>query len=108
MMSLSSPRPLQITLNAFTSKAGAAFNTQSDGSARVSSQRCAFLMTCAIYHRLHEVWIALQPILVFTYLAQYAPSLFSHLSVRMGPARVKAYRDGVIGHKYSLFGKKEQ
>ncbi len=40
---------------------------------RVTSERCAYLMTVAMANGLTEIWIALQPILLFTYISQYLP-----------------------------------
>jgi hypothetical protein len=86
---------VQITEHAFTSTAGAEVGRSvADTTSRVSGQRCAFLMACAMYHRLDEVWISLHPILLFTYVAQYCPALFSALSKRFGPKRVASFRAG--------------
>ena len=43
---------------------------------RMSTVRCAELMAVAMANKRDEVWITLQPILLFTYLAQYAPDIF--------------------------------
>jgi hypothetical protein len=49
----------QITMHAFTAD-GTKLGQPKDGSPRVTSQRCGFLMACALYHKLDEVWISLQ------------------------------------------------
>ena len=43
------------------------------GDNRVTPERCAKLMTVAMANDLKEIWIALQPILLFTYASQYLP-----------------------------------
>ena len=42
---------------------------------RMTGQRCAHLMVTAIANRLEEVWISKHPILFFTYMAQYCPTV---------------------------------
>ena len=99
---LVAPLTLQITLHSFTGTSGVALGKQTDGSARVPGERCAHLMACAIYYRLSEVWISLQPILLFTYLAQYTPATFYALGKRLGPKRVADFRKGT--KLFQLFG----
>ena len=41
--------------------------------ARVTAERCAELITVAMANSLKEVWISLQPILLFVYISQYFP-----------------------------------
>lgn len=43
---------------------------------RMKTDRCAHLCAVAIANELDEVWIAQNPVLLFLYFAQYAPSLF--------------------------------
>jgi hypothetical protein len=85
----------------FTPVAGKSSGPTVDPMRRVSGERCAFLMACAMHHRLHEVWISLQPILLFTYLAQYMPAFASRLGNVFGPRRVAAFRAGVVGYSFS-------
>jgi dehydrogenase/reductase SDR family protein 7 len=42
---------------------------------RMSTPRCAELCALAIANRLDEAWIALNPVLLFTYAYQYLPNL---------------------------------
>lgn len=42
---------------------------------RMLTERCAQLCSVAIVNRLDEAWIALNPVLLFLYFSQYAPSL---------------------------------
>ena len=55
-------------------------------------------MCAALHAKLPEVWIAPQPILLYMYLAQYAPSLFTSLSVKAGQKRVEAFAQGKTGY----------
>jgi hypothetical protein len=48
-----------------------------------------------MYYRLMEVWISQQPLLLVTYIAQYAPTLSNFVfSKIVGPARVKVLHSG--------------
>lgn len=44
-------------------------------SNRMQTERCAQLCAVAIVNKLDEVWISRNPVLIFLYLSQYAPSL---------------------------------
>ena len=44
-----------------------------DESNRITGSRCAFLIAVTMANQLEEVWIAKHPILLFTYISQYAP-----------------------------------
>lgn len=41
----------------------------------IDVHRCAHLIAVAMANKLEEVWISLNPVLFFTYAAQYAPSM---------------------------------
>lgn len=41
----------------------------------INVQRCAELIAVAMANKLDEVWIALNPVLFFTYVVQYAPDI---------------------------------
>lgn len=43
---------------------------------RLNGNRCAQLIAVAMANNLEEVWISKQPILLFTYLSQYFPTVF--------------------------------
>jgi len=43
------------------------------GDHRVTAERCAQLMTIGMANGLNEIWISLQPILLFVYISQYFP-----------------------------------
>ena len=42
---------------------------------RLMTERCSELMLAAIVNRCAEVWISTQPLLLMTYLGQYAPGI---------------------------------
>ena len=42
---------------------------------RISSSRCAHLIAVAMANKLEEVWISKNPVLFFTYMNQYAPTI---------------------------------
>lgn len=54
--------------------------------------RAVDLVMAAIWHRLDEVWISRQPVLLATYLSQYAPTLARRVMV-------KATRDLIAEHR---------
>lgn len=56
-------------------------------------------MAVQLHHGVYEAWMAPQPILLFTALGQYMPTLFTSLqTLWYGPARVKAFRSGDMGY----------
>lgn len=63
-------------------------------SNRLDGKRCADLIAVAMANRLEEVWISKQPILLFTYISQYFPTLFRWLGKREGNKRLKAIKSG--------------
>jgi len=68
---------------------------------KMPTSRCTHLMAKAMYHRLMEVWIADQPLLFMTYIAQYLPTPSNLLFAKvLGPARVRALQSG--GNVYDI------
>lgn len=45
------------------------------GGDRISSERCAALIAVTMASKLEEVWISKHPVLLFTYIVQYFPTL---------------------------------
>lgn len=88
----------EITLHAFVDKPGAKLGVDEDNSTRMTAERCAHLMAAGMWARLPEVWLSPQPVLLFTYLGQYAPSLAAFLAPIVGAARVAAFRKGSTGY----------
>ena len=63
-------------------------------ASRVSLKEAAELIARAAYHKVDECWIARHPVLLMGYLAQYVPRLSAAILKRIGPARVRQFRDG--------------
>lgn len=93
------PVESEITLHAFVEKAGAKLNTAKDNTQRMSTDRCASYMAAAMYAELPEAWMAPQPILFFTYVAQYWKWLYFKMGPSAGEKRVKAFLTGETGYK---------
>ncbi|XP_062599259.1 dehydrogenase/reductase SDR family member 7-like [Saccostrea cucullata] len=80
---------------AFTGKPGEELKEKmSSSDKRMSTARCAELCSIAIANRLSEAWIALNPVLLFTYGFQYFPNLSSVIAKRMGLKMLKNIREG--------------
>ena len=92
------PGPVSTPIEAesFVSQAGQRKGTeQEDRSKKMSAARCAQLMATALSRGIDETWISRNPVLCFTYLAVYAPTLWKFLGKRwLGPMRTKAFREG--------------
>ena len=92
------PGPVSTPIEAesFVSQAGQRKGTeQEDRSKKMSAARCAQLMATAMSRDIDETWISRNPVLCFTYLAVYAPTLWRFLCKRwLGPMRTKAFREG--------------
>lgn len=84
------------SLNAMTSKVGQAVGAHAvDDKQKISTARCSHLIAVAIANRLSEVWIARNPVLLFTYLFQYAPSVSLLVGGRLASKRIKAFKAGI-------------
>ena len=94
------PVESEVSLHATTDVPGVKHALPQDAATkRVPAERCAQLFAGGIWAGLHEVWIAPQPILAFTYLSQFARGWgFEPLSVKVGTARVKAFAAGDAGY----------
>jgi dehydrogenase/reductase SDR family protein 7 len=89
----------EITLHAFTDKPGEKYGSPTEETLnRMSAERCAKLMVAATWAKLPEIWVSPQPILFFTYIGQYLPSLYHFLAPRIGAKRVNAFKQGVKGY----------
>ena len=47
----------------------------SEKDRRMNTDRCAKLCAVAIVNKLDEAWISINPVLIFLYVSQYAPSI---------------------------------
>lgn len=67
----------------------------------METSRCTSLILKGIYYNFDDLWIAKQPFLIVTSIAQYFPVLNRWLIKNVvGPSQVKAYRSG--GNPFSL------
>lgn len=51
------------------------FDHSADDVNRMPTERCAYLSAVAMANNLSEVWISPHPILLFTYIVQYLPTI---------------------------------
>jgi len=87
------PGPVEsnIVRNALANKG---YQREKEGK-KMATKRCTALMTRGIYYEMSELWIAQNPILLFTYLQQYFPALMRTVFSRIaGPGRIRALREG--------------
>lgn len=61
---------------------------------RMETTRCAELSAIAIANKLDEAWIALNPVLFFTYMYQYCPVVARIVGRMMGKKILKKIREG--------------
>ncbi len=88
-----------IQREAFTAKSGVKYSDIADMSKvekRVATSRCSELITVAIANKLEEVWISLNPVLMFTYAAQYMPSIARSVGKKMGVKVINQLREGQL------------
>lgn len=84
------------------------------GANKMPAARCAYLMLSATTHEVDEVWISPNPVLFFTYLNQYCPTIARYIGKKVaGPSRVHAFQTGQDVYQSSsffskLFAKKEE
>lgn len=89
----------EITMHAFTATAGEKYGKPTeDAVQRMTAERCGELMAGAMWARLPEIWVGPQPILAYTYIAQYWPSLYFAVGPNAGRKRVAAFRAGQQGY----------
>ena len=91
------PGPVRsnIGLSSFTETVDKSFNSStSDMGKKQSTDRFAYLMSIALAARLSESWICIQPYLLFTYIAQYFPSVFqSFLANEAAQYRIRKFKN---------------
>jgi len=67
---------------------------QENNSSKMKTERCAYLMAVGTYNKLAEVWISMQPVLLFVYVSQYFPTVGRFLAKKIGPKRVRTFTQG--------------
>lgn len=94
-MAYPGPTVSNFTQHAFTGEKGKVWGqTQGATERRLTTQRCAELMSIALANKLEEVWPSLQPILGMVYLNQYAPDTCRWLQKVLGMKMVNKIREG--------------
>ncbi len=95
---LACPGPVQTPIEsaAFTGIVGEKRGKTTENLAsKMPVERCAHLMLAAATRGIDEAWITQQPVLLFSYLSQYAPDLARFVSKKwLGPMRTKAFKEG--------------
>lgn len=101
-ISIACPGPIKtdITYQAYVAQAGSVLGQGAeDDDSRMSASRCAYLMLKCMHHGQYECWISTNPVLFFTYVHQYLPTLAYYLAERLvGPKRVAAFKDRDYGY----------
>lgn len=93
------PGPVQsnITQAAFTHTPGKSMGSieaQTADKHRMATRRCCVLMLKAISHQFAESWISQHPVLLFTYMNNYLPTLTKIVASRIGNKKVLAFKAG--------------
>ena len=90
------PVATAIETAAFTDTAGQVKGSAAESlEKKMPAARCAQLMLAAATRDVDECWISRNPVLLFTYLAQYCPDLTRAIGKRwIGPMRTRAFREG--------------
>jgi len=73
---------------------------------RLPVPRCAELIVKAGAYELGEAWLCNQPILTFMYFMQYCPFIGFFVINKLGPKRLKSYKEGGSGYSMSDLLKK--
>ena len=83
---------LFVNLNSFQSKE---YNQDiQDKGRKQEADRFAQLLSVALAARLPESWISIQPYLLYTYIAQYLPTVFcSALFSKAAQGRIKKFKN---------------
>ena len=63
-------------------------------SKRLPATLVAELIGAATWHDMNEAWMAFHPVLLIGYLSQYIPPLAKAILAKIGPGRVKQFKDG--------------
>ncbi|XP_044762565.1 dehydrogenase/reductase SDR family member 7 isoform X2 [Coccinella septempunctata] len=60
---------------------------------RMTGERCGHLCAMVLANKIRESWVALSPVILFTYFAVYFPVSFNFLIKTIGPERLFKLRD---------------
>ncbi|XP_048455637.1 dehydrogenase/reductase SDR family member 7 isoform X2 [Rhincodon typus] len=92
-----------IVKNAFTEEINKTVPENSAQTYKMSTTRCVQLMLVGMANELKEMWICGQPLLLYVYLWQYAPTLAWLIANKMSVKRVKNLKSG-LDADVSYFG----
>ncbi|XP_078090337.1 dehydrogenase/reductase SDR family member 7 isoform X2 [Mustelus asterias] len=92
-----------VVKNAFTEDLYKAVTETSVQTCKMSTARCVRLMLVGMANELKELWISEQPILLYVYLWQYAPTLAWLVANKMSVKRIKNLKSG-LDADVSYFG----
>ncbi|XP_048393891.1 dehydrogenase/reductase SDR family member 7 isoform X3 [Stegostoma tigrinum] len=92
-----------IVKNAFTEEINKTVSENSAQTYKMSTTRCVQLMLVGMANELKEMWISGQPLLLYVYLWQYAPTLAWLIANKMSVKRVKNLKSG-LDADVSYFG----
>lgn len=98
------PGPIGTPIDKAAVTSKQSLSTDDESESKMPVNRCVRLMMSSIVGPkglFYETWIAQNPVLVFSYLNQYAPSLFTALINKVGSIRVKAFNQGKNMYKLS-------
>eukprot|EP01012_Entosiphon_sulcatum_P014639 TRINITY_DN1964_c0_g1_i1.p1 TRINITY_DN1964_c0_g1~~TRINITY_DN1964_c0_g1_i1.p1 ORF type:complete len:320 (-),score=45.76 TRINITY_DN1964_c0_g1_i1:101-1060(-) len=87
---------------AITASGGTVGKANASDAGKMATARCVELIMTAIANELDEIWISQHPILFFTYVAQYCPSIFCWLGKHLGHRRATAFKSGAKNINSSL------
>ncbi|XP_078090340.1 dehydrogenase/reductase SDR family member 7 isoform X3 [Mustelus asterias] len=85
-----------VVKNAFTEDLYKAVTETSVQTCKMSTARCVRLMLVGMANELKELWISEQPILLYVYLWQYAPTLAWLVANKMSVKRIKNLKSGLL------------
>ncbi|XP_060685313.1 dehydrogenase/reductase SDR family member 7 isoform X4 [Hemiscyllium ocellatum] len=84
-----------IVKNAFTEEINKPISENSAQTCKMSTARCVQLMLVGMANELKEMWISGQPLLLYVYLWQYAPTLAWLVANKMSVKRIKNLKSGL-------------
>lgn len=89
------PVQSQIVQNAFTEMLNKPVSQPGDQQHKMATARCVRLILCGLANHVNEMWIGLQPFLLFFYLWQYTPTLAWFVTGILGKKRIENFKAGL-------------
>ncbi|XP_073494833.1 dehydrogenase/reductase SDR family member 7 isoform X1 [Phyllobates terribilis] len=102
------PGPVQskVVENACTEQYETSFETVTDQTHKMATDRCVRLILVSAANNLKEAWIADQPFLILYYLWQYAPTWGWWITQKGGQKRIQNFKSGIDADSTFAFSKK--